>query len=295
MQFLPTSLKHLPAQSVRLMRVASVAAVLTVMSQSAMALPEAIELDRYLLAAGSYLEENRLDQVAQYLEKIEALSIQPPPLYHYYKAQVLREKGDNDQERQALEDYVSTAGKEGDHYQASLVRITELEEESLKSSEDSAKMNDAPLLAAFSQDRKDASDKYAERLKSLYLTDTFSDALVEHINTLLATHRYVGKRLQSDQNEYLLAYSVSVANGESILVVEKDGREKPARLTTDKTKVYGQNPFLKHECDYLKASCTIKKPDMYTPWITLGYNEEAAKEISVALSHLLQHLQRGEK
>lgn len=295
MQLIPTSLKQLPAQSKRFFRAASMACALAAVSQSAVALPEAIEMDRYLLAAGSYLEENRLDQVAVYLEKIEALSVKPPALYHYYKAQILRSKGDKAQERLALEDYVSTAGQSGKHYEQSLVRITELEEGLKKPSKEKAKVNDAALLSAFSKDRQAASDRYAAKLKALYLKKSFNDALVEHINTLLATHQYTGKRMQTSQDTHQLTYSISVANGNSILVVEKDRREAPERLTTNKTNVYGQNAFLKHECDYAKAMCVVKKPDLYTDWMTLSYDEEAVKEITMALSHLIQNLQQGKK
>lgn len=295
MQLIPTSLKQLPAQSKRFIRAASIAVALATLSQSALALPEEIEMDRYLLAAGSYLEENRLDQVAAYLEKIEALSIKPPALYHYYKAQILRNKGDKVQERLALEDYVSTAGQSGKYYQQSLVRITALEESEKAPSADKAKSNDAALLSAFSKDRQEASERYAQKLKALYLKKSFNDALVEHVNTLLATHPYTGKRLQSSKDDHKLSYSISVANGNSILVVEKDGRESPERLTTDKTSVYGQNSFLKHECDYAKARCVVKKPDLYTDWVTVDYNEEAVKEIKTALSYLLQNLQQGKQ
>lgn len=296
MQLLTSTLRQLPIQSKRFVRAASVAVCLAVASQTAMALPEEIEMDRYLLAAGSYLEENRLDQVAMYLEKIEALSKEPPALYHYYKARILRGKGDKNQERLALEDYVASAGKEGKYYTESLVRITALEEGLQKPKSDQAKANDTSLLAAFSKDREEASAKYAQKLKSLYLKNSFNEALVEHINILLATNGFTGKRLQSGGDKPILAYSVSIADGSSsILVVEKDRRVTPERLTTNKTNVFGQNPFIKHSCDYMKASCTVKKPDMYTNWFTVNYDESAAEELSMALSYLLQNLQQGKK
>lgn len=294
MQFVPTSLKQLSVQSKRFFQAASMALALTAISHTAVALPEAIEVDRYLLAAGSYLEENRLDQVAVYLEKIEGLSIEPPALYHYYKAQVLRSRGGGLQERLALEEYVSAAGKTGEHYEASLVRITALEESLGNPATEKSKADDAALLAAFKHERGTASADYAEKLKNLYLKNTFNEALVEHINALLGTHAYTGKRIQSTEDIHQLAYSVSVAGGNDILVVEKDRRQTPELHTADKTSVYGQNTFLQHACDYEKAMCVIKKPDLHTEWMTVGYDEKAVKEISVALSYLIRNLQKSE-
>ena len=69
----------------------------------AMALPEAVEMDRLMMAAEKHLQERQFDEVAKYLEKMDQLSIKPPAPYYYCKAEVARSEGKRSDERQALE------------------------------------------------------------------------------------------------------------------------------------------------------------------------------------------------
>ncbi|MEJ2682292.1 MAG: hypothetical protein P8144_12680, partial [Gammaproteobacteria bacterium] len=268
------------------------------------AMPADIELDRFMLAAEASLKANRLDEVARYLEKITALSTTPPPMYHYYKAQVARQQRQEEMERKALETYVSLAGKSGEHYTAALRRITELErfteqENKAQTSAGGAEVvsgessDQTGLLAELKEDKAKDVQRYAEQLKRLYLKDSFNEALVAHINGLLATHRYTGQRIHNVDDDHALAYSVSIADENRILVVKKDSLLEPERLTTDKTVVFGQNTFLEYTCDALRAYCVVKKPDLYSEWIKISFDEKAAQEISEALAQLMQNLQGG--
>ena len=151
------------------------------------------------------------------------------------------------------------------------------------------------LLEAMKADKAKADQAYADQLKKLYLTDNFNDALVARINELLAMHRYTGKRIRSADDDRALTYSISVTHGDSILVVKKDHLQEAERLTTDKVSVFGQNAFLKYNCEVRRAFCVVKKPDLYSDWFKISYDEGAAKELSTALAYLIRNLQQGSK
>ncbi len=261
----------------------------------AIALPDDIEMDRYMLSVTSYAEEGRLDKVEFYLEKIEALLIEPPAEYYYYQAKVLNKKGDMQKEREALEKYVSLAGKEAKYYKQALVAITNIEETATPKKHLTSQSKQAALLKAVREDKESSDAEYANNLKQLYLTNSFNDALIRHINEILATNAYTGTKFKpSKTNNGGVVYSIKITPNKEILTLRNDKNITPERMSTEKLKVFGQNHFLNYECNYTKSHCWIKKPDNYSKWIQLGYDQTAAKAVSKALSRLILSLQHNE-
>jgi len=260
--------------------------------QQSWALPEDVEMDRYILAIGQYLDQGKFNLAQKYLKKAEDLSSEPPAIYHYYKALVARQSNQTAQERNALEQYVSKAGKDAEHYQEVLLRMTELDESVGAADSTSSKNSDEALIEAFRQDRLADDQAYVKKLQDLYLQDDPVQAIVTHINQMLATHAYTGMRMNKADGGYRLLYNISTSGKGLILLVEKDRGHTPERITTSKMSVYGQSPFIEHECIYERSYCVIKKPDTTTDWFKMGYSKEAAAELSEALSRLIHFLQR---
>ncbi len=159
------------------------ALLLGMMALPAAALSPEIEADRLVLATRTYLDQGNVSRAAQSLEKMEQLKTELPAEYFFYKGQVAWHGKESAAARSALEEYVQRAGREGEYYQKALVLLTEIEEFSAETGTP-ASAGEANIQW---QRQGVHSDEYVERLRKLYLKDQAKDALVEHINSLLAT------------------------------------------------------------------------------------------------------------
>lgn len=263
----------------------------SVFSFSALAaLPADVEQDRYLLAAKRHYDEQRLDKVNEYLQKIEAINQPPAALFHYLKSEVLASKRQVAEQRKSLEKYVELAGKEGEFYAKALNTITDLEDQQLQAAKPAVK----PELSSAQNTQPSISQiEYVQHLQKLYLVTDERTALVTHINTLLGTMVYTGSRLRSaEQPSGGVAYSISVDADQQIVTLKKDRSMQPEKLTTQRVNIFGKGPWLTHDCQYQQSQCTIRLPDSIDAWLVINYDEKGSKELATALEHLIRLLQK---
>jgi hypothetical protein len=256
------------------------------------ALPVHVEQDRYLLAAKRFYDEQRLDKVSEYLDKIDIVNQKPDALFYYLKSEVLASKRQFVEQRETLEKYVELAGKEGEFYAKALNTITDLEDQQIKASKTAVK----PELSSAQNTQSTLSqDEYVQHLQKLYLVNDKRTALVTHINTLLGTMPYTGSRLHSsvEQSDGSVTYSISIDEDQQIVTLKKDRSMQPEKLTTQSINIFGKGPWLTHDCQYQRFQCTIRLPDSIDAWLVIGYDEKGSKELVTALEHLIRLLQKS--
>ena len=94
-------------------------------------LPPDILADRLLLEAGAALASGDPQQASRALREIEALEVEPPPIFSYVKGRVLTEYGDGEEAwrkgRLLLARFAVAAGRDSEHYGPALEAIRAVE------------------------------------------------------------------------------------------------------------------------------------------------------------------------
>ena len=266
----------------------------SLISQVAIALPVEAEMDRLVQAVDKHISSGNDALVADYVTQIEALPLAPPAKFYYLKGLILQKNNNIKAAKAAFEQYVDLVGSEeqGAYYWEALEEITAIEE--IESNQPASVETEALVNSLLSDSALEERSAYENKLKTLYLTDSLQEALIQHINTLLASSVYTGSRVNSAEAlENAVKYSVSINDDAEILTLEKDATVTPESLTTERFSPFGKTSEVSYQCDYKRAICSIRMPDTIDTWMKIGYSESAAEDISDALSRLVKHLQQS--
>ena len=94
-------------------------------------LPPDVLADKLVLEAGAALASGDPQRAAQALREVEALDVEPPPIYAYVKGRVLTEHGDGEEAwregRMLLAQFAVAAGRDSEHYAPALEAIVAAE------------------------------------------------------------------------------------------------------------------------------------------------------------------------
>ena len=146
---------------------------------------------------------------------------------------------------------------------------------------------DSPGLLQSSEKRTG----YVKSLQALYLTNDPVQALVMQINSLLSVHAYSGQRVKKVGSKTGVSYVVSVSNAKLSLQETSYESGFPS-LTATKLDVHGLDPFLRYDCNKQKFSCSIYHPaDSHLVWIKIDHDHLVARELTEAITKLIQYLQ----
>lgn len=271
----------------------------TFSTQVLCALPADIEMDRYLLAAKTHIENQNYDAAEDYLKRIKSLKATTPAVYYYYLGTVQEHKQEYRDAKENLSTYVEKTGKEGEFYEDALLLITQAEENlsksnSMKKQEEEVKTNQAEMIKAISSGFTNEGKVYDKKIRSLYLTDSTIKALTSHINALLQSSLYTGTRVRSITADHGVKYTVSTTSSGDIVVTKQDFLNRVngnATVSSTQTPVFGKDFFISYACSQDSFSCWIKHPDGSGKWVEISYDESTAKELAKAFSRLIKNIQ----
>lgn len=255
----------------------------------AIRIPIAAELKRYMLAAERYLDEHNFDQADHYLARAQALKVELPSSYFYFKGKVLGQKKDFAAARMNFEEYILRAQPDSKYYTDSLEMITQIENIQPQQLDEKLIKQE---LAWETKGQPDNSADYLKRITELYLATSAKEALVQHINTLLAGAPFTGKRIVSENNKNTgLQLSISLSPDKKIVVQKTQHTDGAAQIMSFSTSVYGLSREFMTKCDANQLKCAIKHKDTLNTWFEIANDEAAANEIAEAASALVLLLQ----
>lgn len=251
-------------------------------------IPIEAELKRYILAAESFYDNNSLSHANSYLDRAKGLQVELPADYFYLRGKVLSKQQQWSEARMNFEEYILRSKDDDDHYIESLEMITQIEniapdalDEKLVKKEIEWESDAQPIQ----------SDTYLEKIKELYLEKSAKDALVQHINVLLASTPFTGKNLVSGASEDSLKTSISITEGHKLSVQKTQQKDGKAQVTAFNMSVFGLSREFITQCDTNLLKCTIKHKDTLNTWFEIGYEEALAQEIAEATSALVLTMQ----
>lgn len=254
-------------------------------------------MDRLVLAAEEKLAAQDFDSAQSYLQRVAELKTDPSPEYLYLSGLVAQHFGRLDEALQQLSNYVEASGKEAEHYEDALRRITQTEE-LLQSQEDVAQSREQVQKLKSGGDlavQDHSGQEYDERIRKLYLADDLSHSLVLYINSQLTSFMYlegtVKNFARSDREEYSLSLKepARILVSKKIISPDKNGQ---SAISVSSLDAFGVNPFVSYRCSSAADQCEIRNPANDEPWIRLANDEAAAAEVSKALTRLIKSLQR---
>ncbi|MBL4865815.1 MAG: hypothetical protein JKY67_05520, partial [Pseudomonadales bacterium] len=279
-----------------------ICAFIAVLSSPALALPINIEVHRYLLATQKHINNKNYSAAETYLTKMKDLrspdDIEMPNEYFYYYGVISQNGQRFDEALQHYEKYIAKTGTDGEFYKQTLQAITDTEEtqsrqesNALKAAEQKVKRTD--MIGQLSQAKLSQNNEYDTKIKNLYLSEKIESALVLHINSLLTTYPFNGKRIKSSTPQNAIIYTVKINNSNDIITQRQDNTSEHPLISTSRYPIYGANPFIAHKCDAMTARCEIRTPDGKNFWVEIAYEKEAAEEVAYAFSRLIKALQRS--
>jgi len=253
-------------------------------------LPKEIELDRLMMAAQKYMEENQYSKATEYLERAESLKAKLPAEYHYYKGLVFKTQSQWNKSTAELQQYVIKAGKKGEFYQPALMIITEIE--NYAPNESQVDTNAEPAIQWENKVTQQSDDEYLAEIKKLYLSKSNVEALVEHINSLLVTAPYTGERVvKLSKGKDQLEYTLKLTDDNKLNIQKKQNVSGNAQILSYTTPVYGLSRNIVTICEPTQFKCSIKHKDNHTTWFEIAYNEDVAGQVSQATSLLIKEMQ----
>jgi hypothetical protein len=248
------------------------------------------EVRRLMLATEAAVTSENWGDASEYLNRLQQMESDKPTDYLYFRGRVMLESGHYNEARSALEQYVTKAGSEGEHYTRTLELITRVEKsrqnETLRSGEAGA--TGAEPIAVI----EPAGEAPLGKLRELYLADSDAQALVIHLNALLDG---VGwrpderiKRLDRPAN---LTYRVNRMN-DSLNIQEsrRDGDDRISR-STESLGVFGINPSINWSCEPAAAACWIYDPRDGSRLMQLAQEHGVAAEVARTLGQLIRTMQ----
>lgn len=268
-------------------------ALLCLAGQPVWALSPDIEADRLLMATENYLSSGDYSRAAQALEQMEKLQIKLPADYYLHKGRLAWQSRNHDEARGALEEYVRQTGRDGEHYRQALQLLTQIEESG--AAEASAAGSGEAAIQWQEPARSVYSDDYVENLRKLYLKESGEDALVEHINSLLAAAPYRPSRLITPQQREGTRYQISLG-AKGILQIQQTtyNDNGQAVVSLDRREVFGVDPYVRYGCDRQRRACWLYDPqDSFREWILIGDDTAVVEDLGKAVTKLMLLMQNS--
>lgn len=268
-----------------------VLAVLCMAGQPVGALSPEIEADRLLMATENYLEAGDYSRASQALTRMEQLQTKLPADYFFHKGRLAWQFRNHDEARGALEEYVRQTGREGEHYRQALQLLTQIEEASVAAT--SAQGSGEAAIQWQEPARSVYSDEYVDNLRKLYLKDSGEEALVEHINSLLAAAPYRPSRLITPDQREGVRYQVSLG-AQGVLQIQQTSYDESGKavVNLDRRDVFGVDPYVRSGCDRQRRACWLYDPqDSFREWILIGDDPAVVEDLGKALTKLMLLLQ----
>ncbi len=279
------------------LRMSLLVSVLTLSSPLALALPAEMEADRLVLAAEEKIAAQDFEGARQYLERVEPLKTEPRADFHFLFGQVKLHDGDFRGAEQQLTQYVKKAGREGEHYEAALRLLTQVEEQQRSQKDVAAGRDKSADLKAAGIEAADTEGKaYDDRVSKLYPAASLAASLTTHINSLLRSYPYLEGRIKNPETSNRENYSLSVKAPSDILVTRTVHNSAvnngQAAISVDKINAFGVSPFVSFRCSPVTDSCLLQNPANGEDWMRIANDEKAARDLSTALTRLIKALQR---
>jgi hypothetical protein len=258
---------------------------------SAVALPAEHEIRRLMLATEQALAAENWDDASEYLGRLQQLDGERPVDFYFYRGRVMQKSGLLDQAQTSLEEYVTRAGSEGQHYTQALERITEIEkrrkDSALAELTGDSETSLQPRIATI----ESAEGQSAADLKKLYLAGSEEQALLMHLNSVLQLSgwREDNAIVRLDQPADI-RYQVEKRN--SSLLVQKITRQQGTMVrNSQQIDVYGISPLVKWDCEPGLATCWVYDPRDGSRLFQLGANQGRVEDIARTLGRLIRSLQ----
>ena len=270
--------------------------LLMLQNTAVLALPADIEADRLVLAAEEKIAQQDFDGARQYLERIAPLKVEPKPVYHFLYGQVLLNDSKLEDADIQFSQYVKKVGREGEHYEAALRQLTQIEEQ-LRSQEAVASREKSADPKAASIEAADPEGKaYDDRVRTRFPAVSLQDSLAQAANSVLRAHPYLEGKIKNADTSNREAYSVSVKAPSELLVTKTSHNSAvnngQAELSVEKFNAFGVSPFVSYRCSATTDSCVLQNPVSGDDWIRIANDEAAARELTTALTRLIKALQR---
>lgn len=262
----------------------------TLLVNQANALEPKHEMRRLMLATESAVEDEKWAEASEYLNRLQQMQQEKPADYLYYRGRVMLESGQFNEAQSALEEYVSSAGAEGQYYTEALTLITQVERarKNQRSISEKVASADAEPVAVI----EPAGDASLDELRQLYLADSDAEALLIHLNAILdrAGWRKDTRVVRLDQPADV-SYRVTRQN--DAINVQEARRENSGRVvrTTESLVVFGVNPQIEWSCEAATATCWVYDPRDGSRLMKLRSSRADAEEIASTLGRLIKHMQ----
>lgn len=253
------------------------------------ALPPEHETQRLMLAVEQAVMDDRWGDAGEYLNRLQGLDTIKPADYPFYRGLVMQQAGHLNEATAALDEYVTSAGAEGEHYKEALNLITRIEQDRKSSGGGEQGIVEIQPLASI----KPAAKNNVAALEKLYLTNSPQDALQQHANSLLELNAWTdgNSKIIRPDAEPDLQYRVTSGTGE-LQVQETETTDKGrSRVVSEAIPVYGINPLLKWDCPDNGRTCWIYDPRDGSRWLKLGANTDVTAELASTLGDLIRRLQ----
>jgi hypothetical protein len=269
------------------------------LSASALDLPVNAEADRLLLAAENAIESNNQHEAKNFLSQAQALNTPLPNQFYFLYGTTLFHLDELEKAATNLIKFVAAAERGSPDYNKALGLLTNIEKRNSQRQGTSNK----PSVTSTKQPAsliENTEAQYIKQLKQLYLTNSASDALLKHINEMLASYALkrpekIIKLGQRPLARYRLSRDRSgnlVTSSQKINVRKKTNSKSV--INTTRINIYGVDPFVTYRCSQGTNSCWLRSPVNGERWIEISNNEQAAAEIAKASTALIKVLQKGE-
>lgn len=261
------------------------------LSSFASNLPPEHESARLLLVIEESVNKGDWVGADKSLTQIADLNVELPIPFFFYNGLVHSKLERLQKAQTSLEHYVVKAGTSGAFYYEALRVLTSLEHQvEMAAQADSVPQegSDAPLPVLEGEGR----DAYIQTLKALFLTDSAVQALSMQVNSLLSAHPFTGDRLKKQSEKQGTKFQISI-QGNQIILQETNYQEGFPRLSASRLEVSGVDPFIRSQCNSKIMSCWLYHPtNSHEPWLKIDHDEVVVKELSQALTRLIQLLQK---
>jgi hypothetical protein len=257
---------------------------------TASALEPEHEVRRLMLATESAVGSENWNAASEYLNRLQQMDAQKPADYLYFRGRVMLESGHFNEARSALEEYVSAAGAEGEHYTRALEMITRVEtarKEQMAGGEPASTVGEEPVAVI-----EPAGEASLGNLRELYLADSDTEALVIHLNVLLDQAGWrPDERVKRLDRPAHLSYEINRMNNSlNIQESRRDGENRVTR-STESMGVFGVNPSINWNCEPAASACYIYDPRDGSRLMQLGEEHGVAAEIARTLGQLIRVMQ----
>ncbi|PAV26473.1 hypothetical protein C8D92_101414 [Tamilnaduibacter salinus] len=261
------------------------------LSQAAFALPPEHETRRLMLAVEQAIDEQRWEDAAGFINRLQTLDAGKPLAYQFYRGRVMLNAGQLNEARAALESYVTNAGSQAPHYREALKLITNIDR---RTAQTSGGTDEGPGDEPVAVIEPTGNDRI-ERLKTLYLVGSPVAALEKHLNSLLELNawRRGNQRVVKANEPPDIAYRVFAREEGTLNVQERrrtrtDGR---AEVVSDEFAVYGVGRQVSWDCPGSERACWLYDPRDGSRWMKLADRPDAVEEIAETLGDLIRQLQ----